>query len=322
MDVKKTAPPTQKRLEETRLSDRAVPRQEKVREAAQATGTTPSPQRLNAADAPTFARTGAGLAPTQMRAPKEANHLDAAFAAPIHRADLTQYRKDVTHANGTSGRVSTAFHLGLGREVVLKSMESVNAEMAELETDIMKAYAAHPGQVPGRQYLVRFIELLAQQDRIYIAMEKAPGKPLSEHLPMSPAIAVKAMIHVAQALGHLHELGWVHRDVKPANIMMVPDDPHQVTLLDFGIARRLDRGGFYQGDSYRTPAYAAPENIVGQASRSSDVFSLAKTLETVIGKKQVPKDLAAVLALALSSDPAARPQTMASFIALLEPFTK
>ena len=87
---------------------------------------------------------------------------------------------------------------------------------------------------------------------------------------------------VARALHAAHEAGVVHRDVKPANIMVTPEG--EPVVLDFGLARVLEGGGetlTQTGDVFGTPAYMSPEQLSdqpGDVDRRTDVYSLGVTL--------------------------------------------
>jgi serine/threonine protein kinase len=117
----------------------------------------------------------------------------------------------------------------------------------------------------------------------YLALEWADGESLASFLhrngPLAPAVAVKLVRQLADALAAAHKAGIVHRDLKPENIMY-DAQVGSVKLLDFGIARdaelppeeRLTRTGFFVG----TLQYVAPEALSGElVDGRADIYSLA-----------------------------------------------
>ena len=101
----------------------------------------------------------------------------------------------------------------------------------------------------------------------YLVMELVPGEPLSALVQREGALdpqRVRAVMgQAALALGAAHEAGVVHRDVKPANILVMPDGT--VKLTDFGIARAVDGSGqTLTGEVLGTPHYLSPEQALGR----------------------------------------------------------
>jgi serine/threonine protein kinase/WD40 repeat protein len=121
----------------------------------------------------------------------------------------------------------------------------------------------------------------------YLIMDYAPGGSLRERYPTGRRVSlteiVKAVDQAAGALEFAHNQGFVHRDVKPANMLI--GERGEVLLSDFGIAGTLPAGDArLSGDSLwrrsfpgvvGTPAYMAPEQIEGKTSPASDQYSLA-----------------------------------------------
>ncbi len=121
------------------------------------------------------------------------------------------------------------------------------------------------------------------EGRPYLVLEHIPGVPLSEVLARRPqsgeslAFVLRVLAQAARALEHAHAHGVVHRDVKPANIL-VREDGHAF-LIDFGIARHLDAASQLtsSGVVMGTPWYMSPEQIVGDAAQvgpATDVYAL------------------------------------------------
>jgi serine/threonine protein kinase len=180
----------------------------------------------------------------------------------------------------------------------------------------------------------------------YLVMELVPGLPLSaiirEQGAMQPEPVRSILGQAALALGTAHEAGVVHRDVKPANILVREDG--LVKLTDFGIARAIDTIGHTRvGEMLGTPNYISPEQAIGQpATGASDLYALGVVAhEMLTGKRpfdrgtpiatalchvnepppplgdEVPEDLRDVVASLLEKDPADRPENALAVAVML-----
>lgn len=127
--------------------------------------------------------------------------------------------------------------------------------------------------------IARIYDLHEEQDAPWAVMELVPGQTLRELLNQHgpyPAIDVADLLdQVASALAHLHGRGMVHLDVKPENLLVVPDGT--VKLIDFGLAQPLGRAAEpIGGAAFGTAAYLSPEQITGDpVDVASDVYTLA-----------------------------------------------
>jgi WD40 repeat protein len=148
--------------------------------------------------------------------------------------------------------------------------------------------------------------------QLYVAMRLVEGADLKRVLggaPMDPARVLALLTQVAQALDTAHAAGIVHRDVKPSNILVGPDDTAYLT--DFGIARPLDPEATRMtvtGGYVGSLDYIAPEQLRGlDVTGATDVYSLACVLyECLTGRVPFPAaDPAAKLAAQLNTVPAA-----------------
>jgi eukaryotic-like serine/threonine-protein kinase len=157
----------------------------------------------------------------------------------------------------------------------------------------------------------------------FLVMELVSGQPLStllsERGPLPPTEVRSILGQAALALGVAHEARVIHRDVKPANIMVREDG--LVKLTDFGIARALDASGHTQhGEMLGTPNYISPEQAMGQpATGSSDLYALGVVgHEMLTGKR--PFDRGTPIATALShvnEDPPGLPEGVPDELAQL-----
>jgi serine/threonine-protein kinase len=142
----------------------------------------------------------------------------------------------------------------------------------------------------------------------FLVMELVKGEPLSvvlkERGPLSPAEVRSIVGQAALALGVAHEARVVHRDVKPANILVRPDG--LVKLTDFGIARALDAAGHTRaGEMLGTPDYISPEQAMGEpATGASDLYALGVVAhEMLSGRKPFDKGTPVATALSHVNEP-------------------
>ncbi|MFC9893835.1 serine/threonine-protein kinase [Nocardia sp. NPDC127579] len=184
---------------------------------------------------------------------------------------------------GGMGTVYLARHPRLPRRTVLKVLnpelfsDAESRGRFEREAELA-ARLEHPN-------IVSVYDRGAVGEQLWIAMQYVEGADASAiPAPMPAERAVHIIGQVAEALDHAHSKGVLHRDVKPANILLEhPADgrPERVLLGDFGIARLRDDGGHLTrtGSFTATLAYAAPEQLSGtELDARVDQYSLACTL--------------------------------------------
>jgi len=126
----------------------------------------------------------------------------------------------------------------------------------------------------------RFFEMGRSDDQLFVVMEYVPGESLLsvvERGPLDPAAVEHLMDEVLAALETIHAAGVVHRDVKPANVIMTAHG--SAVLVDFGLAKRVDDRGLTRADEVLgTLHYMAPELLWGEtATWRSDAYSLGMT---------------------------------------------
>jgi len=202
---------------------------------------------------------------------------------------IGRYRIEAELGRGAMGVVYRARDPVLGRRVALKTIhETLSAAESYRRRFFAEARAAaglsHPGIV-----LVYDIGLDADTRRLFLALEHLEGETVEARLIQRTRLPWRDAVHVAagiaRALDHAHRKGVVHRDVKPSNIMILPDG--QAKILDFGVARLPASQLTGAGQLIGTPAYMSPERSREEdADGRTDVFSLGAVLyEMVTGRR-------------------------------------
>jgi serine/threonine protein kinase len=176
---------------------------------------------------------------------------------------------------GAMGVVYRARDTTLGRVVALKMLPEEAGAASEQHQRFQREAEAigrlnHPN-------IVKVYDLGAESGSLYMAMELLEGEDLrtliAERSPVSIADRVRILAEISDGLGYAHSRGVVHRDVKPANILIT--SAGRVKILDFGLARVATRKTITRrGVILGTPDYMAPEQAVGKTvAPSSDMFS-------------------------------------------------
>ena len=179
-------------------------------------------------------------------------------------------------ATGGMADVWRAHDEVLQREVATKVMRA-DPDNRELFAARFRDEALHSAQLLHPNITTVF-DYGEDEDLSYLVMELVPGVPLSavirESGPMEHHFVRSIIGQAALGLGVAHEARVVHRDVKPANILIRPDGVVKVT--DFGIARALDASGHTRvGEMLGTPNYISPEQAKGEvATGASDLYAL------------------------------------------------
>lgn len=247
---------------------------------------------------------------------------------------------------GGWGDVYRAENNGRVRAIKLMKPESPAADAAERfvrEIKTLSRLPSHPNLVAYHEFYFN-----GQYQCLFYLMEFVDGASLHERLmgrdaenrwtgrPLYEAEAREVFGKLADGLAAAHDLGIVHRDVKPLNVMFRHDGTP--VLVDFGLARRLVNDTLTAGgdSQFCTQAFAAPEQLEGQrAGKASDVYSLARTMyfaltvdedwparrrhhrERRFDEALVPPSLRSILRSALEDEVADRPADAAAFRDLL-----
>jgi len=190
---------------------------------------------------------------------------------------------------GAMGVVYRAIDPLLSREVAIKTvnMSSDPQEMAEYEARFYQEAKAAGGL--NHPNIVTIYDIGKSSNVAYMAMELLDGVELRALMkpgePIAHARAVELAAQVADGLAYAHQHGVVHRDVKPANIMILSSG--MAKIMDFGIARmRTAEVRTQTGVVLGSPRYMSPEQVSGRrAEPRSDIFSLGVILyEMLTGK--------------------------------------
>ncbi|MBA3540288.1 MAG: serine/threonine protein kinase, partial [Deltaproteobacteria bacterium] len=195
-----------------------------------------------------------------------------------------RYRVTSTLGAGAMGEVYLAVDDVLGREVAIKTLRSGATGVAARFLDERFRQEARAIAALAHPAVVQVFDLDPGADPPYLVMERVAGPSLKERFAEGPfpADTVRALgIQIANALAAAHAAGIVHRDVKPANILIA--GPSSWKLADFGVAHVPDSSLTITGQFVGSPAYASPEALVrGQSTAAGDVFGLGAVLYQAI----------------------------------------
>jgi TolB-like protein/tetratricopeptide (TPR) repeat protein len=270
---------------------------------------------------------------------------------------LGHYRVLERLGAGGMGEVYRAHDEQLDRDVAVKVLPAESLSDPSARARLLRE--ARSGAALNHPHICSIYEVGEANDQAYIAMELVEGRSLDALLAAGALPAEQTLrygLQIAQALGHAHERGMVHRDLKSANVMITPLG--QAKVLDFGLAKRVSEKGLDEattqsqasltaaGALVGTLPYMAPEQFRGQAADArSDVWALGVVLyEMAAGSRpfrgqtgfdlssailtqppaplpgKVPAELKAVIERCLEKEPARRYQRGGEVHAALQAF--
>jgi serine/threonine protein kinase/tetratricopeptide (TPR) repeat protein len=259
--------------------------------------------------------------------------------APILRPgdECGPYRVIRPLGHGGMGQVFLGEDPRLGRQVALKCLAGEWLESAAARERLLSEAAAlakltHP-HIAGLYHVIEVEH--RQQPLLLMVMEYVEGRTVAALLaegPMPVGRALRLAIEIADAVGHAHDRGVVHCDLKPQNVMVTPDNHAKV--LDFGLARARHREALDEGKLVGTAEYMPPERIVDRVcNEAGDLYSVT-LFEMITGglpfkgndrdhllmeilcadvprvsslRRDLPEQLDSVLSRALAKDPHERP---------------
>lgn len=193
-----------------------------------------------------------------------------------------RFRVERPVGQGGMGAVWLGADEKLNRQVALKRVVNRSDEPTDHTRALREARSL---AALNHRNVMAVYDVVEDGDQLWLVMEYVPGRSLADLLdrgPLSPEDAVRIGAQVADGLAAAHERGLVHRDVKPANILVT--DEGIAKIGDFGIAMmledpRLTASGLVTG----TPSYFAPELARGEEpTAAADVWALGATLYTAV----------------------------------------
>jgi eukaryotic-like serine/threonine-protein kinase len=222
-----------------------------------------------------------------------------------HRVVAGRYALVDVLGRGGMGTVWLATDQMLERQVALKEV-TFSIHLTDEERDILRQRTLREARAAARldhPHVTRVYDVVEEEGKPWLVMEHVSARSLQEILeeqgPLSPAAVARIGLDVLDALDAAHDAGIVHRDVKPANVL-VDDDGH-ACLTDFGIATTTgDSSLTTQGALIGSPSYMAPERANGEEPRPPvDLWSLGATLYAAV-EGRPPFDRGEAMATLLS----------------------
>jgi serine/threonine protein kinase len=211
---------------------------------------------------------------------------------------------------GGMGVVLKAFDPALNRNVAIKVLSASLANCGAARRRFLRE--ARAAAAVAHEHVVAVHAVVESAGLPFLVMEYVPGRSLQDRLDREGALGLNEILRIgmqtAAGLAAAHAQGLVHRDVKPANILL-ENGVERVRLTDFGLARAAaDAGVTQSGVVAGTPHYMAPEQARAEATdHRADLFSLGSTLYTMCTGHPPFRADSAVAVLRRVSDDQPRP---------------
>lgn len=253
-------------------------------------------------------------------------------------------------ASGSMGTISKAVQKSLDRAVAIKMIHPHLSNDPKFVNRLERE--AKAAAVLEHMNIMSIIDFGKEGDRYFIVAEYIDGPSLGkiienvEHPPLE--IVLSVVVQTLNGLGHAHNRGVIHRDIKPDNIMF--NSQGLVKITDFGIAKTLDLPSITLDETIGTPSYMSPEQAQGKSiDQRSDLFSvgvilyrmvtgvlpfegdnIVATLKKIEGKAHtpvkvlnpdIPERMALIVDRALEKDPTKRFYDATEFMHALRSFS-
>ncbi|MDE1006453.1 MAG: protein kinase [Paraburkholderia fungorum] len=206
---------------------------------------------------------------------------------------LGRYQIRRVLGRGAMGVVYEGVDPKLNRPVAIKTILKSQLSDPEMAAEYQVRFEREAQAVArlNHPHIVGVFDFGEENNVAYIVMELIRGEELKAYFDKGTQFAVKDAVRMTgellDALGYAHEQGIVHRDVKPANVML--DAQMRVKLTDFGVARLSDTGsdGTQAGTMVGTPSYMSPEQAMGNpVGTRSDIFAVGIVLYQLLTMKR------------------------------------
>ncbi|HEX9761310.1 MAG TPA: serine/threonine-protein kinase, partial [Candidatus Acidoferrales bacterium] len=212
---------------------------------------------------------------------------------------------------GAMGVVYRAHDPVIGRTVAVKTMRVAGHDSGLSQEELLRRFhtEARAAGLLSHPNIVAVYDAGNEDELLYITMELVEGKSLQQVIGARHAFplarVLRLMKQACSALEFAHQHNVIHRDVKPANLILTPDDTLKIS--DFGTAKILQFKTAQTGQIIGTPSYMSPEQIKGRpVDGRSDIFSLGGVLyELITGEKPFSgESVTAVIYKIVSEEPA------------------
>ena len=229
--------------------------------------------------------------------------------------NLGRYQVIEPLGQGGMASVYKAFDTTLERNVAIKIIRTDRKEGTE-QNEFLKRFQREAKALAqlDHPYILKVLDYGEQEGMPYLVMPFVPGGTLKEKMgrPMPYQEAAALLAPIAQALEYAHQRKIIHRDVKPANILI--GETNTPLLSDFGIAKIIESGESTQltatGVGIGTPDYMAPEQWLGKADARTDIYALGIVFfQMVTGRLPYSAETPAAVLIKHMQDPLPRPKS-------------